>query len=91
MAIVTKTMSSFMQCVGGFPICDYKNCSDVHTARPLIMKGMRQPKSTKFSSESEFFMMTDATDPRNPPRFAVANAVVHVCGAFDLIQGNIHV
>ena len=42
------------------------------------MKGMRQPKSTKFSSESEFFMMTDATDPSNDPRFAAPNAAVDV-------------
>ena len=59
-------------------MCDCKDCSDVQTARPLIMKGMRQPKSTKFSSESELFMMTDATDPSNVPRVAVANAMVDV-------------
>ena len=42
------------------------------------MKGMRQPKSTKFLSESDFSMMTDATDPSNDPTVAEAIAVVDV-------------
>ena len=42
------------------------------------MKGMRQPKSTKFSSDSVFFMMTETTDPSNVPRLAVPSAVIDV-------------
>ena len=56
------------------------------------MKGIRQPKSSKFLSESEFFMMTDATDASNAPRFPEA---ITVCGGsrggLDLKQGNIRV
>ena len=59
-------------------VCDYKDWSDLQTPRPPIMKGMRQPKSSKFLSESEFFMMTDAADAINTPTFDEHSTVVDV-------------
>ena len=71
MTIVAKIMPSR-------DACGYNDYSEIQTPSPLIMKGIRQPKRIKFSSESEFFMMTDTTDPSNVPRLAVPIAVVDV-------------
>ena len=58
--------------------CGYNDCSEIQTASPLIMKGIRQPKRFKFSSESEFFMMTDTTDPSNNPTLVVPSTTIDV-------------
>jgi len=44
------------------------------TPRPLTINGIRHPKRTKFAFESEFFIITDTTEPSNVPRLAEPSA-----------------